>query len=274
MNDQDRDLIASLAEGRLSGSAAEDALSRIEADPEFASEYAAQIAAIDFLDSAITPIMTAAERETLHANLADQLGLEPATPVVVPEKHKTPWWQPVFGLATAAAVVAAVVILPGTFGGADSADVAAVRNFDEEEASTSTQESLARGDTELTDESDGADQSLPEDATLSVYKTESVELERLLTQAKGADSPDSVSDRLAPLGFTSKVDLDEEQVQACINDLDAELPDGIISILVLGADVTDEATVVSLGFDFGEGVEDGLSFVLHNCSLVAYGPQG
>ena len=92
------------------------------------AEYADQIAALDFLNSGAVPRMTASERETLHVNLTEQLGLVPKTlPVPSPARRKIPWWQPVFGVATAAAVVAAIVIIPGTLTGG-SADTAALRD--------------------------------------------------------------------------------------------------------------------------------------------------
>ncbi len=61
---------------------------------------------------------------------------------------------------------------------------------------------------------------------------------------------------------------------ACIDELDTDLPEGIIGILVLGAGLEKDVMIVHLGFDFGSGVEDGLSFVLDTCAFVDHGPQG
>jgi anti-sigma-K factor RskA len=266
MNDQDRDLIIALAQGHLSTDAAEEANARIEGDPELASAYAEQILALDHLSSLAAPQMSVDERSGLHANLTEQLGLvRVADTPPAPAKRKATWWAPVFGLATAAAVVAAVVILPGS---ADDSfdDVSAGANLDT--AVTSTAASAAEA--APADE----EQGLVDEGELSVYATGSVELEDLLEEADGAGSPQAVERQLADLNFKSTVDLDTDQVQACLNELSTDLPDEIVEILVLGADVDDESTVVHLGFDFGSGVEDGLSFVLGDCSLVDHAPQG
>jgi anti-sigma factor RsiW len=78
MNDQDRDLIAALAQGQLSAPAAADATAHIQADPGLAAEYADQVIALQFLQSATPPVMTQTERSKLHANLTEKLGLLPA----------------------------------------------------------------------------------------------------------------------------------------------------------------------------------------------------
>jgi hypothetical protein len=266
MNDQDRDLIIALAQGSLGTEAAEEANARIEADPELASAYAEQILALDHLSSLEAPQMTVAERSELRTNLTEQLGLVPiAVSPPTPARRKVAWWAPVFGLATAAAVVAAVVILPGS---ADESfdEISAEASLDT--AVTSTAPSAA----ESAPATEG--QSLPDEGDLSVYATGSVALEELLEEADGAGSPQAVERQLADLNFKSTVDLDPDEVRTCLNELSADLPDEIVEILVLGADVDKESTVVHLGFDFGSGVEDGLSFVLGNCSLVGYAPQG
>ena len=268
MNEQDRDLIIALAQGHLSTDAAGQANARIEADPELASAYAEQILALDHLNSLDAPQMTIDERSGLHANLIEQLGLVPVpeTPPA-PAKGKATWWAPVVGLATAAAVVAAVVILPGS---SDESfdDVSAGANLDT--AVTSTAASAAESAPQTATDELGATDA----EELTVYATGSVELEELIEEADGAGSPQAVERQLAELNFTSTVDLDTDEVQTCLNELSTDLPDGITEILVLGADVDNESTVVHLGFDFGSGVEDGLSFVLGDCSLVDHAPQG
>ncbi len=193
MNDQDRDLIAALAEGRLSGPTADDALARIETDPEMSAEYADQIAALEFLNSGAVPRMTASERETLHVNLTEQLGLVPKTmPVPAPAKRKIPWWQPAFGVATAAAIVAAIVILPGTLTGGSEDDL-------DSSGGEETQTTAAAAQVQEAPAADG--QAFVEEqeiAVYEVYETDSVKLGDLLDQAQGAVTPDDVSSRLAP----------------------------------------------------------------------------
>jgi hypothetical protein len=270
MNDQDCDLIIALAQGHLSTAAAEDASARIEADPELASAYAEQVLALDFLSSAEVPQMTVAERSELHTNLTQQLGLiEQAAPKAVPPKRKAAWWAPVFGLVTAAAVVAAIVILPGS---SDESLDQAGTNLDDDSGIVS-QTSSAAGAAESAPDTVGEQDSL-DTVAFSVYETDSIELEELLEETSGAQTPAAVERKLSDFSFKSTVDLDRDQVESCLNELATELPDGIIDILVIGADVEDEATIVHLGFDYGSGVEDGLSFVLGDCSLVAHSSQG
>ena len=191
----DHDLIAALAEGRLSGHAAENAAARIKADPELSSEYAAQVAALTFLSSARVPEMTAAERSMLHMNLTEQLGLSPKTTQAhEPAQRKTPWWAPVFGLATAAAVVAAFVILPGTlFGGAsDTASMDLVSaDLESSSAEASPTTAAAASDGALEAPADDAP-TAAEEREIPVYDTDSVGLDELLKQAQGAASPGSV----------------------------------------------------------------------------------
>ncbi|RLE15803.1 MAG: hypothetical protein DRJ28_03150 [Actinobacteria bacterium] len=277
MNDQDRDLIAALAEGLLSGTEAEDALARIEADPEMSVEYSGQLSALDFLGSVVTPLMTTAEREALHVNLTEQLGLVPIpTPTPSPFRRRLPWWQPVFGLATAAAVVAAIVILPGTLTGGSS-DNASFDLASAEPESTDVDQTQ----TTAAAAADGVQEAAPldaraldDDAEIAVHETDTVSLEDLLKQTGGADSPDAVEEQLSAFGFESTVDLNADAIDSCIHELSDDLPDGIIERRVIGANAQDDKTIVHLGFDFGSGIEDGLSFVLEDCTLVGHGPQG
>ncbi len=267
MNDTDRDLIAALAEGRLTGVAADDVLARIESDPDLAAEYADQVAALSFLQSAGDVSMTTSERSTLHANLTEQLGLTQPKPVVAKPRARNRWLAPVFGLATAAAVFVAIVIVPGS---QDVAPMEASAQLDGvSELSTETS-AAAGGEAGST----AAAPELSDDADFSVYETDSLGLDELIEETEGADSPQAVKRRLADLNLTSTIDLDRVVVEACINDLDIEIPDGVSVIHVIGADVSKMETIVHLGFDFGDGVEDGLSFILENCSLVEHAPQG
>lgn len=284
MNNQDRDLIAALAEGQLSTPDARDAISRVEADPVLAAEYADQVAAIQFLQSAAVPEMTARERSTLHATLTEQLGLIPGTPSAPPpSKKKAQWWAPVFGLATAAVVVTAVIMFSGSTNDTVQ-EVSATLDVQSDSSSQSAEAPLppttvASGAAESSPSA--ADQGLDaeteeslQDSDVSVYETDTVDLDTLLDQADGADDADAVQRQLSPFGFTSTISLDPDEVASCINSLGAEVPDGVVEVHLLGADVGDIATTVHVGFDYGSGVEDGLSFDLETCELVAHSPQG
>lgn len=289
MNDQDRDLIAALAEGRLDAPAAQVATARVEADPELFSEYTHQLAAIDFLQSGNPPMMTGSERATLHSNLAKQLGLLPATaPTPAPSKKKAQWWVPVFGFAAAAAVVAAFVLFPDssqdTFTEVSRDLEAEIESTSPSSASSpqttvaSEQAPTSGADTQdsaAAEEQSGSEApQVDDDSTFSVYETDSIELDELLNQAKGADSREGVQQQLAPMSLTSTVDLSSDEIVACLSSLEAELPEGIQETLVVGADADGDQTIVHVGFDFGQGIEDGMSFVLDTCEFVEHSPQG
>lgn len=283
MNDQDRDLILSLAEGRLSRTAAEDATARIEADPELASEYAQQLSAIEFLGSSADPNMTATERETLHANLIAQLHLEPEpTPVVAPSRGSR-WWQPVFGLAAAAAVIAAIVILPGTLTG-DSSDtsfevaVGALESDVIESTTTAAATSEAplagTGDTRATaDASDGTASALGSEESINmIYDTGTVPLDELLVQVQGALNRNDAYSKLAPLELEETSVLDEDALSVCLERIGADLPD-VQNIVPIGKTVDAAgSTIVHLGFDSGSGVESGsgASVDLSTCEIVDF----
>jgi len=286
MNDQDRDLIAALAEGRLDTSAAEEATARVEADPELFSEYTHQLAAIVFLRSDIPPMMTGSERVTLRSNLTKQLGLLPVT-TPAPSKEKTQWWVPVFGFAAAAAVVAAFVLFPDssqdTFTDVSRDFEAGIESTSPSSASSpqttvaSTQAPSLGADTQDSAAEEQSSSEAPQvndDGTFSVYETDSIELDELLSQAEGADSPQGVQQQLAPMSLKSTVDLSSDEIVACLSSLDAELPEGVQEVLVVGADTDGDQTIVHVGFDFGQGIEDGMSFVLDTCEFVEHSPQG
>ena len=282
MNDQDSDLIFALAQGTLSPTAAEAATTRITADPELASEYADQVVALQFLRSASPPLMTESERSALRTNLTTQLGLLPvASPAPVPSTKKSRWWLPAFGMATAAVVVFAFVIFPGAQ--QDSFQEVSME-LDDASADTSlvaeSSPQTTANATAAAEESEGvqfdsaAAPSLTGEDPVSVYETDSVALEELLTRTDGANSNESVQRQLSGMSFESRVDLSSDEVNACLSDLATEVPDDVLAVHVIGADVDGDLTTVHVGFDFGEGVEDGMSFVLETCEFVQHAPQG
>jgi len=280
MNDRDRDLIIALAQGNLSTTAAEEATARIEADPELAAEYTEQVVALQFLQSAPPPLMTGAERSALRTNLATHLGLLPvASPAATEPKKKSRWWVPAFGMATAAVVVVAFVVFPGAQ--QDSfqevsmqLDEASTDSSQIAESSPQTTTAASAEDSEGAEFDSAAVAPPSVEGPVSVYETDSVALDDLLNQADGADSTESVQRQMSDLSFKSRVDLDSDEVNACLNELSTDLPDEILEILVIGADVEGDRTTVHVGFDFGEGVDDGMSFVLESCELVEHAPQG
>lgn len=123
MNENDRDLILDLTEGRLSGPEAEAAEARIAASPTLRAELATQQGVHATLAAAEPVRMTVDEQASLSAGLRAQLNIAEApapAPVPLPAKRSR-WWIPVFGLATVAAVLVGFVVL-GPLGGSDDAD--------------------------------------------------------------------------------------------------------------------------------------------------------
>jgi 3-oxoacyl-ACP reductase-like protein len=178
-------------------------------------------------------------------------------------------------------VVAAFVIFPGSSqdtyqevsaeldGGTESASELSTASPQTTAAATDAQDSAS------VEESAGAlAPPVADDSDFSVYETDTVALDELLNQADGADSPESVQRQLSNLSFKSLVNLKSNEVNACLNDLDTEIPDGTLEVLVIGADEESGQTIVHVGFDFGEGIEGGMSFVLETCELVEHAPQG
>lgn len=282
MNDTDRDLVMALAQDSLSTTAAEEATARIEADPELAAEFAEQVMAVQFLQSAVPPMMSEAERSTLRTNLTTQLGLAPvASPAAVVPRKKSRWWAPAFGMATAVVVIAAFVIFPGAQ--QESFQEVSMELEDtsasvSQAAESSPQTTAAAG--APTEQSEGIQSDsatappLAGGDPVSVYDTDTVALDELLAQADGADSPESIQRQMSGLSFKTSVDVDSEEVNACLDKLSTELPDEILEIFVIGADVEGDRTTVHVGFDSGQGVEGGLSLVLETCELVDSSPGG
>lgn len=268
MNEQNRDLVAAHAQGLLTGRAAEDAATRIEADPELASEYAAQVTALAFLRSSTAPRMTLQERSVLHLKLQEQLGLMPSA---VP-RRRIPWRQSVFGLATATAIIAAIVILPGTVT-EDSLETALQPAPVELEMSEVTDPTLAATSLAGQETEQFADPlrdaEAPEPA--AIYDTGSVPVEELLEYTRGALSPQTVDERLASLEFTTKAFLDMGVLAVCIEAIALDLPPGTQRAIPIGSTEIDGVTIVHLGLDFGSGIEAALSVDLAACEVVSPG---
>lgn len=266
MNDQDRDLIAALVEGSLSGIAAERAVTRIEADPELASEYAAQLTALAFLQSGAVPQMTSLEREALHTNLTQRLGLTRDIKAHVRRKRGIPRWQPALGLAIAATAVAAIVILPSplTVGSTDSAEtvISAERERLNEETATEPFSFAQQQDV------DSTGRLSTEESTIAIYDTDAVDLADLLERTKGAAGPNDISSKLSSLQFTRRATVNMEAITMCLDQIEPVLPPGIHKILPLGAEEANGSTIVHFGFDFGSGIDTGVSIDMTSCEIV------
>ena len=138
MNDNDIQLIAALVDGELPAAEQGAVLARMESDAELRAAYDEQLAVASTLRSLPEVSMTAAEQTALRTTLRTQLNLDGA---VVAAAAAAPWWSrwwaPVTGLATAAVIVFAFVIVPNL--DEDSADVVSAPA----EATTQATSSLA-----------------------------------------------------------------------------------------------------------------------------------
>ncbi len=126
MNDRDRNLIVSLLDGGLSPTEQEEVRARLQIDAEMRAAYEEQLAVSTTLRSAPAVSMSADERNELHGALRAGLFLDDTAavaPVAAPARRWSRWWAPLAGLATAAVIVTAVVVLPGMFGGEEAAEL-------------------------------------------------------------------------------------------------------------------------------------------------------
>lgn len=273
MNEHDRDLILGLADGSLTGDDAAAARARIDADPTLAAELAIQEAVRADLDALPSVGLTEAERSDLRAGLRTQLRLDDAPPAVatVPERRRTFRWQPVFGLGAAAVFIAAVVILPGTLGGSsdDSSDEALVET-------TVAAFDVVGGEGDA-DVGDGAEEDAtsdanvaengapPADASARVPELDQVDGADLLGAVRQAETPEQLSESIAPRTTGPLVDVDLESAEQCLEQLGNRTPDGDKTLM--GADETDDGMVVYFAVLL-DGAESVITVNLDSCTIV------
>lgn len=264
MNDQDRDLILALAAGTLSDADATSAHARISAEPELARELEIQQAVQRELTS-ITPVaLSADERSELRSNLITSLNLEATTaPTPVRTSRSIAWWKPVFGIAAAAMFVTAVIVLPGTLSGSDSADESALGTNQTTVAADGF--SPTDGTADASDVG-GVEEEVP-GSTTEVLTFADTDGSDLLAAAEGKSTPESINEALSedttPI---SRSALDLTTVEACIEKLDTILAPG--TKVVLGVEERDGDLLVFLGIDDGSGVESVATVNLTECTLV------
>lgn len=288
MNETDIDIILAIAEGRLSGTSEEEALEHIAADPELGRELAAQMSAIEELQSIPPGVMTAAERTLLRQSLIEQLNLAPADAKAIPVKQRRAWWQPMLGLATAAAFVLAIVVVPSMLGDSDDgSDIAAIAPL------TTVQDQAAVSQAEVTETtsaaasatSEGGDTTdvpeVPEDDVESFLfdAGAATEGQETTVESTKAESPsedtgeldeaadsDTSNDRSAP-GTAS---VNSAELNACLATIQDELPEGLL--IPLAATTTDTGHIVHLGIESDSGVDYAISVDLSTCSITAISP--
>jgi hypothetical protein len=267
MNDHERDLILALTEGSLSDEEAGAALARVTGDPELAIELSTQQSVAAILADLPEPELTVNERSHLRAALIEELHLtrEP-TAEVVPIRRGARWWQPVLGVAAVAAVVTAVVVLPGNLGGDESAEVATLKETGSSSAVTTT---IAAGAADDGAAGGAAEEGAASDAPVQnaeLLTIEDVDGEELLAATEGETTPEGVTRALgeqAPAP-TTLVPIDE--IEACLEALATRLPKGETQPVAL--DARTEGDLLYLTVDPGDGVQAVVTIRLDTCTLV------
>ncbi len=278
MNDQDLNLIVDLIESELSNSGAETALARIMADPELSAAYAEQLAVHASLAELPIASMAVAEKDALNTALVSQLHLESAAAVVPIARKRKAWWMPIAGIATAAAAVTAIFIMPGLSESDDSsaettivASAAAAAEAPEDPAA---RDSAAQGST--TD--DGASQfdapeeeSLAAPAPVAVVDLDGADLVEVLEATAGEESPEAVQDQLNALGYTESASVNADVLAECISQVSGQLPPNATDIVLFGVDSSGPTQVAHLGIVFDDGIGGAMSVDLETCAVVSPG---
>jgi hypothetical protein len=240
-------------------------MARVTGDPELAAELSRQQSVAALLAAMPDAELTADERSALRTALIEELHLT-GGPVAepVPIRRGARWWQPVLGVAAVAAVVTAVVVLPGNIGGDNSLDVATLQETGSSSAVTTTMAASAA--------EDGATGgAAPEDSedlsqTAEVLAVEDVDGDELLAATEGETTPEGVTRALgeqAPVA-TTQVPIDE--VEACLETLASRLPQGETQPVAI--DARKEGEFLYLTVDPGDGVHAVVTIRLDTCTLV------
>jgi hypothetical protein len=278
MNERNQELIVDLLGGRLSPEEELTALARIDSDPDLRAEYEAQMSAMTLLSASETPMMTADERASLHAALRLQLHLDDATVRVVaaPSRWQR-WWAPLGGLAVAAVIVGAIVVLPDVLSDGDS-----IGDFETASAeltttvpSASLAEDLSGGveDENTGDETAGAaapeasgstsdGESSPDTEVQSAEAYDAAaappdalpyltDVDLSLLESDLASNPEVLRSDPSPSSAKS-ADVDTDRVSACLDSLRADNPSSEIFPIALTSYEGTESIVVSVSPSAGE----------------------
>ncbi|MDJ0791095.1 MAG: hypothetical protein QNJ71_04275 [Acidimicrobiia bacterium] len=277
MNDQDRDLIMALAAGQLEEADAAEAMTRIEANPELAAEYAAQVAALDAL-SAVPPVsLTASERSQLRTELMSQLRLETEAVPVAAAPKRSAWWRPVLGLAAAAAVVTAIVVLPGSLNqssddAAETGEALIAETTIDDGAAFDLQSAEAEGGAEAAPEATTTTISASADASTEESTVDDVS-DELLAATKGQRDLEEVEGAVddASVAGVSTFDLARTgSVDRCLEALQDELPRG--DIIPLATSEGEGTEVLYVGVSGETGIEQVIAIALETCGVVDTSP--
>ncbi|MEK7252043.1 MAG: hypothetical protein AAB198_02140, partial [Actinomycetota bacterium] len=133
----DPELVAALAEGTLEAAEAAELEAQIAGDPAALAELAKQRAALAAIRTAGSPRLDAAERSSLRAAVAEQLGLTPSESPSVTRPRRVAWGAIAVAASALLAIVAFAPVagLLKTGGGDDAGDL----SFAESATTTSRQ---------------------------------------------------------------------------------------------------------------------------------------
>lgn len=273
MNDNDIQIIVSLANGTLSGDAERKALERVAADPELARELAAQIAVIEALDDLPSVTLSDTERSTLRTSLVEQLRLQSAPAPEAVVRGPSRWWKPVIGLASVAAIaVAFVAVVPGLLSSSDesAADVALVA-----EATTTTAAASAGGMADVESAGTAAPETTVSAEDLGVESLALVEIPQddVLQLLRSADESTAAGEdpqKFSADGAAVLSTIELAVLEDCIDSLAGSLPNAGLTPLAV---TTVEGTqVVHLGVGDDGAIERVISIDIETCSVTATSP--
>ena len=282
MNDSDRHLIVALLDGALSPAEQADVRARLEIDAEMKAAYDEQLAVSTALRSTPAVSMTAPERDELHGALRAGLFLDDKTgvaPVAAPIRRWSRWWAPLAGLATAAVIVTAVVVLPGTFGGEDAADLAgapaprttaaaAAPSLEADPlggiAEDSAEEQRVQEPTPTT--AVAAETADPDAMLYSLAQTTDASGELELPVLRDDFAADGVEN--AALNSTARATIDYDAAAGCFGSADSVIGE---AVLVGTLSVTGDNVVVVIT-DANTGAETVIIVDLATCQVTSAGP--
>lgn len=272
MNDNDIQLITALVDGELPAAEQEAGMARMERDAELRAAYEEQLAVSSALRSMPEVSMTAAEQTALRTTLRAELHLdEAAAAAAAASPWWSRWWAPVTGLATAAVIVLAFVIVPNLD---DSADVLSAPAGATTLASTALADEPAADERSGTEEmlvapgaEDGATTETTASAEVAEYSltaaSEGSKLELPLLEEEAAEVEGVDFARSQATTFT-EVDLDE--ISACFaTALDGWPP---LSTSLVGV-TPDGESMIGSAVDPATGAEALLYINLTTCAVTA-----
>ena len=291
MNDADLDIILGITNGRLTGQQKQDALDLIAADPELSEELAIQVSAMDELGALEPAHMTPSEKLALRNSLVEQLHLEPgvpAVPVIRTSTQKRPWWQ--FALASAAALLVAIVVVPSMLSGSDnsSSDFVAIApevtetvesdvNSGDTDTETKTETTSAAAAAEMATASTITLPHITEDGVQEFFAELSAPTDAestAIADDAASGSEDVTDETIAPPASTfsdsDEITVNLVRIEECLTELALDLPGG--EHIPMAATLDNGVTTIHFGVASGSDIAYSVSIELENCTITSTAP--